>query len=121
MGFVICGGFLFIGCVFGALLFNINASYGDRIAGVIRNVLITASIIGILLMVVGVCSCLKMPVYEYSVNIHYVDGYSKTIKFDSCEDPIIRANRGSYYFSYSEGSIPGVVRFDIISKTKKKK
>lgn len=120
MGFIIGGLFLAFGCFFGSLLFNINAEWGDKCAATIRNVLVWVGSVGVILMAIGVYRMPNMPIYEYSVNIHYIDGYSNTIRYEGCYDPIIKSNRGSYYFSYSEGRIPGVIRFEIIRKTEKK-
>lgn len=119
MGFIIGGLFLASGCLFGAVLFNIDARRCN-IARAIRNVLVWFIAVGVTLMVIGVYQVHNMPIYEYCVNIHYIDGYSNTIKYEGCYDPIIKSNRGSYYFSYSEGRIPGVIRFEIIRKTEKK-
>lgn len=119
MGFIIGGLFLAFGCFFGAMLFNIDARRCN-IARTIRNVLVWVGAVGVILMAIGVYQVHNMPIYEYSVNIHYIDGYSNTIKYEGCYDPIIKSNRGSYYFSYSEGRIPGVIRFEIIRKTEKK-
>ena len=119
MGFVIGGSFLALGCFFGAILFDIDARYCNT-ARTIRNVLVWVGAVGVILMAIGVYRVHNMPIYEYCVNIHYIDGYSNTIRYEGCYDPIIKSNRGSYYFSYSEGRIPGVIRFEIIRKTEKK-
>nr|DAK73752.1 MAG TPA: hypothetical protein [Caudoviricetes sp.] len=119
MGFIIGGLFLASGCLFGAVLFNIDARRCN-IARAIRNVLVWFIAVGVTLMVIGVYQVHNMPIYEYCVNIHYIDGYSNTIKYEGCCDPIIKSSRGSYYFSYSEGLIPGVIRFEIIRKVEKK-
>lgn len=104
---------------FGAFLFNINAEWGDKCAATIRNVLIAIAIAGVMMIIIGIYRFNKMPLYEYKINAHYIDGGTKTLIFESKYDPKIKACRGTYWLKYGGYSELGVVRFEIINKIEK--
>lgn len=116
----VLGLFLIVGGVFGALLFNLNAGYGDKCAANIRNVLIAIAIAGVMMLIVGICRFGRMPLCEYTINAHYIDGSTRTLMFESRYDPKIEACRGTYWIKYAGHNELGVVRFEIINKIEKK-
>lgn len=116
---IFIGMFLLVGGLFSALLFNIHAGWGDKTAAMIRNVFTVFTVVGLLLMIIGAWVAHKMPVYEYEVKAHYVDGHTKTMCFKGKYDPKITGNRGVYFLKYGGYYEIGVVRFDIISKHEK--
>lgn len=61
---------------------------------------------------------LQEPLYEYTIKAHYVDGYSRTIKYEGREfsKPEIQMSRGGYYLRYDGNIEYGVVRFELINK-----
>lgn len=115
---IVLGILMFIGCLFAAFLFNINATYGDKDAANIRDVSIAISCVGVFLILIGVFRLNKMPLYEYKINAHYIDGQTKTITIESKSDPKISARRGTYWLGADGCFELGVVRFEIISKKK---
>lgn len=117
---VVLGIFMIVGGAFGAFLFNINAEFGDKCAATIRNVLIAIAIAGVMMFIVGVYRFGKMPLYEYKINAHYIDGGIKTLIFESKYDPKIEAYKGTYWLEYAGYNELGVVRFEIINKIEKK-
>lgn len=116
----IIGLFMIVGGLFAAFLFNINASWGDKMAVVIRNVLIGISVLGVVIFGVGIYTSYRLPVYEYIVNAHYIDGNTQTLIFESRYNPKIKACRGTYWLEYEGYNELGVVRFEIINKIEKK-
>lgn len=112
------GFLMFIGFLFAASLFSINAAYGDKEAANIRDVSIAFTCVGAFLILIGVFQLSKVPFYEYKINAHYIDGQTKTLTIKSRSEPKIKAKRGTYWLG-AEGCFElGVVRFEIISKKK---
>lgn len=114
------GIFMIVGGAFVAFLFNLNAEYGDKCAATIRNVFMAIAIAGVMLFIVGIYRFWKMPLYEYKINAHYIDGSTRTLMFESKYDPKIEACRGTYWLEYAGYNELGVVRFEIINKIEKK-
>ena len=58
------------------------------------------------------------PLYEYAVKVHYVDGYSKVLKFEGTEriKPRISSSRGAYYLRFGGDIEYGVIRYEIVNK-----
>lgn len=78
------------------------------------------TIIGGILLIGGALNLPPTPVYEYNVRVHYLDGFSKTVSFESTDDPYIYSYKGEYKFCGGRSRIPGVIRFEVLSKTEKK-
>lgn len=116
----IIGLFMIVSGLFGAFLFNINVSWGDKTAVVIRNVLIGISVLGAVFLGIGIYIHHRLPVYEYMINAHYIDGSTEMLMFESKYDPKINACRGTYWLEYVGYNKLGVVRIEIIKKTEKK-
>ena len=106
----VLGVFIFAGGAFGALFFHQYAD-GYKPYLIIGNFLIAVAI--------SLYRYSKMPIYEYKVSAHYIDGSTKTLLFDSKYDPKINAARGTYWIEYGAYTELGVVRFEIISKKKR--
>lgn len=109
---------IFIVCGFTTFFLEMNKNLKGS---TVSSIFFMATLMGVLLIAVGACPRNESHVYEYIVNVHYIDGYSKIVKFESRSDPKVMATwrGGAYYFSCSEFDIPGVIRFEIISKTEK--
>lgn len=87
-------------------------------------------IIGILLVITGMCVRYESEVtlYDVEIRVHYVDGYSNVIRKDSIfELPYIEeyydhSHRrssyptGTYSLYLGEEKIPGVIRFEYLKK-----
>lgn len=116
----VLGLFIIVGGALGALLFNIDARCGDKWAATIRNVFIAIAIVGVIMFIVGIYRFGRMPLYEYKIKAHYIDGGTRTLMFESRCDPKIEACRGTYWLKYAGYNELGVVRFEIINKIEKK-
>ena len=114
----VLGVFIFAGGAFGALFFHQYAD-GYKPYLIIRNFLIAVAISGLIVFAIGLYRYSKMPIYEYKVSAHYIDGSTKTLLFESKYDPKINAARGTYWIEYGAYTELGVVRFEIISKKKR--
>lgn len=95
----VLGVFIFAGGAFGALFFHQYAD-GYKPYLIIRNFLIAVAISGLIVFAIGLYRYSKMPIYEYKVSAHYIDGSTKTLLFDSKYDPKINAARGTYWIEY---------------------
>ena len=117
---MIIGLFLIVGGLTGAYLFNWNVErWNDRISAVIRNAFAVLCGIGMALMVKGCVDHIGMPVYEYKIKAHYIDGSTRTICYEGIYNPEITTSQGAYYLHYGGFYEPGIVRFDILDKRKK--
>ena len=117
----VLGVFIFAGGAFGALFF-INMPMVTNLILVVPYIgtfLIAVAISGLIVFAIGLYRYSKMPIYEYKVSAHYIDGSTKTLLFDSKYDPKINAARGTYWIEYGAYTELGVVRFEIISKKKR--
>lgn len=115
---ILLGFLMFIAFLFAASLFDINATYGDKEAANIRDISIAFTCVGAFLILIGVFQLSKIPLYEYKINAHYIDGQTKTLTIESRSDPKIKAKRGTYWLGADGCFELGVVRFEIISKKK---
>ena len=112
------GFLMFVGSAFIALLFNVE--YDDENSVTIRNISIAIATAGLIMFIVGVIKLNRMPLYEYRINAHYIDGYTRTLIFESKNDPKIEAYKDTYWLEYAGYIELGVVRFEIINKIEKK-
>ena len=108
------GFLMFVGSAFIALLFNVE--YDDENSVTIRNISIAIATAGLIMFIVGVIKLNRMPLYEYRINAHYIDGYTRTLIFESKNDPKIEAYKGTYWLEYAGYNELGVVRVEIINK-----
>lgn len=113
----VLGVFIFAGGAFGALFSSIcrwlqTLSYYKKLFNSCRYIRSYS-------FAIGLYRYSKMPIYEYKVSAHYIDGSTKTLLFDSKYDPKINAARGTYWIEYGAYTELGVVRFEIISKKKR--
>lgn len=109
--FVLC-----IGCLFGGALFGFTASGGDKIAAKISGALFFLSVLFVGLGVFGALRVSKQPVYEFRVNAHFIDGFSRVYTVTSKYNPHIESYKGTYWLDTNEGRILGVIRCDVLSK-----
>ena len=107
---------MIIGGLFGAALFSINVHYGSKPAIYIVCSFIAIAIIGIVLFFYGEYRYKQAPLYEYQIQLHYIDGGTKTLRIETKQYPRINASRGTYWFECGNVCEIGVVRFDILSK-----
>lgn len=114
--FVLCAG-----CLFGGALFGFNASGGDKIAAKISGALFFLSVLFVGLGVFGGLRVSKQPVYEFRVNAHFIDGFSRVYTVTSKNNPHIESYKGTYWLDTNEGRILGVIRCDVLSKKEVKK
>lgn len=112
------GFLMFVGSAFIALLFNVE--YDDENSVTIRNISIAIATAGLIMFIVGVIKLNRTPLYEYRINAYYIDGYTRTLIFESKNDPKIEAYKGTYWLEYAGYNELGVVRFEIINKIEKK-
>lgn len=112
----VLGILMIIGGLFGAALFSVNVYYGSKPAIYIVCSFIAIAIIGIALFIYGENRYKQAPLYEYQIQIHYIDGGTKTIQAVSKCYPHIGAYKGTYWFECGNVHELGVVRFDILSK-----
>ena len=112
----VLGILMVIGGLFGAMLFGISVHYGSKSAIPIVAIFIVIAIIGISLFVYGEHRYRQAPLYEYNIQVHYIDGGTKTIQIKTKDYPCINSNRGTYWFSCGNVCELGVIRFDILSK-----
>lgn len=116
-GFVAAMFILCIGCLFGGGLFGFTAtSNKDKIAAKISGALFFLSVLFVGLGVFGALRVSKQPVYEFRVNAHFIDGYSRVYTITSKHNPHIESHRGTYWLNTNEGRILGVIRCDVLSK-----
>lgn len=116
-GFVAAMFILCIGCLFGGGLFGFTAtSCKDKIAAKISGTLFFLSVLFVGLGVFGALRVSKQPVYEFRVNAHFIDGYSRVYTITSKHNPHIESHRGTYWLNTNEGRILGVIRCDVLSK-----
>lgn len=110
--FILCIGFLFGGGLFGFTA----SSCKDKIAAKISGALFFLSLVFICLGVYGQVRLSKEPVYEFRVNAHFIDGFSRVYTITSKDVPHIESHRGTYWLNTNEGRILGVIRCDVLSK-----
>ena len=58
-----------------------------------------------------------VPQYHFKTKIYYLDGSTKIITYNDMDAGDIVSHRGVYVFSTCTFRIPGVDRFDVLSKT----
>lgn len=107
---------MIIGGLFGAALFSVNVYYGSKPAIYIVCSFIAIAIIGIALFIYGENRYKQAPLYEYQIQLHYIDGGLKTLRIETKQSPRIGSHRGTYWFECGNVHEIGVVRFDILSK-----
>lgn len=104
------------GCLFGACLFSINASNGDKTAAQIRNVFVIIGICSIALFAIAINKENERPIYKYRILVHFLDGTQKEYVIASKDTPKVKAYKGTYWLSAGEEFILGVIRYEVLSK-----
>lgn len=106
----------FIGTMFLSLLLGYAYPAGKRGERQAKPFIFAALFFLVCMVYVGIKG-LNEPLFEYTIRVHYVDGYSQLIKYKSIEStPRIQMSTGGYYLRYNGEIEYGVIRYEIVSK-----